>query len=243
LLIFVVKNTFFKEKNCLDDYPEIIKKYNLEGKYDTAKWVLYAMNANSEYQNFINYDIETQRALENKPFLNEMELRQLIGDEKVAKIIECELKLMQDDSARIFQENAISLSLFPHANNQQFWRYGKGQAHTIKFNADTILSVGLGHGINFSYPQFYIQSECDEFGFYLNENYDIAHCWLKQYYENNSNATPPLPIIVVIFLLYQRRFFHSCIQSVPSAYNKYRRNWSNIFLQYICHVDILRYRN
>jgi len=49
LLIFVVKNTFFKEKNCLENYPEIIKKYNLEGKYDTARWVLYALNSADEH--------------------------------------------------------------------------------------------------------------------------------------------------------------------------------------------------
>ncbi len=196
LFIFVVKNTFFKEKNCLGDYPEIIKKYGLEGKYDTARWVLYAKNyANKDLQ-LVGWDsVQLWKMKEEgkdytvtRPSFDKDGNAIVKGGGKLLNYSECYLEPFDLDSSNIFHDNErISFVFFPK-HEQHFWvRHLGFLSYEVRFdiNSDTISGIGGGDYVVIGYPQNYICEKEDEFEVYLNENYDIAHCWLKQYYEKH----------------------------------------------------------
>jgi len=197
LLIFVVKNTFFKEKNCLDDYPEIIKKYHLEGKYDTARWVLYALNHEKERLHLVGWDsMQLRRMFEEgkdqtaiPPSFDEHGNASIKGGGQLLKYSECYLEPFDLDSARTFHDNeTISFTFFPK-HEEYFWvRHLGFLSYEVRFdiNSDTIRGIGGGDYVVIGFPQNYICEKEDEFASYLDKNHDIAHCWLKQYYEKHK---------------------------------------------------------
>jgi len=199
VLIFAVKNTFFKERNCLDDYSEIIKKYNLEGKYDTARWELYVLNCMLEPDYLVYNDDEFNQITSYKPpgkdyrtfnpkYEDETALRKAVGDDKVVKYIECGLEPFDPDSSKIYKkEGEIRLTFFPQTEQQRFLQKLRGKySYKIIFENDIIKKVGMNDYVEMTYSQERSADLNSKFESYLNENYDIAHCWLKQYYEKHK---------------------------------------------------------
>ncbi len=199
LLIFVIKNTFFKEKNCLGDYPEIIKKYNLEGKYDTARWELYVLNCILEPDYLVYNDNEFNKITSYKPlgkdywtfnpkYEDEMALRKAVGDDKVVKYIECGLEPFALDSSEIYKKGReIRLTFFPQTEQHGFLQKLRGKySYTIIFENDTIKKVGMNDYVEMTYSQERSADLNLKFETYLKENYNIAYCWLKQYYEKHK---------------------------------------------------------
>jgi len=187
LLIFVVKNTFFKEKNCLEDYPEIIKKYHLEGKYDTAKWELYVLNCMLEPDYLVYNDDEFNKIASYKPsnekywtfnpkYEDEKALRKAVGDDKVVKYIECGLEPFDMDSSTIYKkEREIRLTFFPRTEQHGFLQKLRGKySYTIIFENDTIKKVGMNDYVEMLYSQNRIADLNNKFESYLNENHDVA---------------------------------------------------------------------
>lgn len=197
LLIFLVKNTFLKEKNCLGDYPDIIKKYHLEGKYDTAKWVLYAKNYANKNLYLVGWDSLQLRQMIDKnkdyttipPKFDEQGNVSIEGEGKLVRYSECYLEPFDLDSSYIFgKENRIRVNFFPKHEQYFLVKHLGFLSYEVRFdiNADTISGIGGGDYVAIGYPQNYICEKEEEFIKYLDENPENINCWLKQYYEKHK---------------------------------------------------------
>lgn len=121
-----------KSNHRFQNYPEIIKKHQLEDLHDRAKWEVYKLNTLYGPGYLVNFESDsilrtfvdvhsTYRSKKKNLLQDTTEVQRIVGKNNILPFSKAELVLFPQDSSDLFQENEIVLSFFPEKDEENRW--------------------------------------------------------------------------------------------------------------------------